>query len=57
MSAPVSTALRVGLATLRENPLRTFLSTLGVTIGVASLVTVLSLVDGMERYGTDRIRG
>ena len=57
MSAPVSTALRVGLATLRENPLRTFLSTLGVTIGVASLVAVLSLGDGMERYGTDRIRG
>jgi putative ABC transport system permease protein len=40
----------VSLATLRANPLRTFLSTLGIVIGVASLVAVLSLGDGMERY-------
>jgi putative ABC transport system permease protein len=40
----------VSLATLRANPLRTFLSTLGIVIGVASLVAVLSRGDGMERY-------
>lgn len=40
----------VSLSTLRANPLRTFLSTLGIVIGVASLVAVLSLGDGMERY-------
>ncbi|HEU4629874.1 MAG TPA: ABC transporter permease [Gemmatimonadaceae bacterium] len=51
------TALRVGLETLRSNPLRTFLSTLGVMIGVASLVAVLALGDGMEQYGLARIRG
>jgi putative ABC transport system permease protein len=56
-AAPTATALRVGLETLRSNPLRTILSTLGVMIGVASLVAVLALGDGMERYGAERIRG
>ena len=42
-------AVRVGVETLRANPLRTILSTLGVIVGVASLVAVLSLGDGMER--------
>ena len=41
-------AVRVGLDALRVNPLRTILSTLGVIIGVASLVAVLSLGDGMQ---------
>ena len=40
----------VSVSTLRANPLRTFLSTLGIVIGVASLVAVLSLGDGMEHY-------
>ena len=43
------TALRVGTDALRVNPLRTALSTVGVIIGVAALVAVLSLADGMER--------
>jgi putative ABC transport system permease protein len=55
--APSTVAVRVGLETLRANPLRTLLSTLGVVIGVASLVAVLSLGDGMERYGLEQIRG
>jgi putative ABC transport system permease protein len=45
----------VSLSTLRANPLRTFLSTLGIVIGVASLVAVLSLGDGMERYFRSQI--
>lgn len=40
----------VGLETLRSNPLRTVLSTLGIIIGVGALVSVLSLGDGMERH-------
>ena len=40
--------LRVGIDALRANPLRTVLSTLGVIIGVGSLVAVLSVGDGME---------
>ena len=45
----------VSVSTLRANPLRTFLSTLGIVIGVASLVAVLSLGDGMERYFRSQI--
>lgn len=45
----------IGLDTLRVNPLRTVLSTLGVIIGVASLVAILSLGDGMEKLGRQEI--
>jgi len=47
--APLATAISVGFETLRTNPLRTILSTLGVIIGVSALVAVLSVGDGMER--------
>ena len=49
--------LRVAASALRENPMRAALSTLGVVIGVASLVTVLALGDGMERFARDQIEG
>jgi putative ABC transport system permease protein len=48
-------AARVGFSTLRANPLRTLLSTLGVIMGVAALVSVLSLGDGMERYARAQV--
>jgi putative ABC transport system permease protein len=47
--APFATAIAVGFDTLRVNPLRTILSTLGIIIGVSALVAVLSVGDGMER--------
>lgn len=47
-SPAFSQNLRVGLDALRENPLRAVLSTLGVIIGVGSLVAVLSVGDGLE---------
>ncbi len=43
-------SFRVSVDNLAGNPLRTFLSTLGIIIGVAALVSVLSLGDGMERF-------
>ncbi len=55
MLDPLRTALRVGANALSVNPLRTALSTLGVVIGVAALVAVLSLGDGMERSARERI--
>ena len=51
------TPLRVASSSLRENPMRAALSMLGVIIGVASLVTVLALGDGMERFARDQIKG
>jgi len=46
----VTPSLRVGLASLALNPLRTALSTLGIIVGTAALVAVLALGDGVERY-------
>ena len=39
-------SIQVGLQTLRANPVRTLLSTLGIVMGAASLVGVLSAGDG-----------
>jgi putative ABC transport system permease protein len=50
-----ASSLRVGFDTLRANPLRTLLSTLGIIMGVAALVSVLSLGDGMEQYAREQI--
>jgi putative ABC transport system permease protein len=48
-------SFRVSIETLRASPLRTILSTLGIVIGVASLVAVLSLGDGMQRFASAQI--
>jgi putative ABC transport system permease protein len=45
----------VALQTLRANPLRTILSTLGVIIGVGALVSILSLADGLEAFSRAEI--
>ena len=55
MQFRVVAAARVGFDALKVNPLRTALSTLGVIIGVASLVAVLSLGDGMERMARSEV--
>lgn len=48
-------SILVGLDTLAANPLRTALSTLGIVMGSASLVAVLSLGDGLERFARSQI--
>jgi putative ABC transport system permease protein len=48
-------SIRIGIQTLRANPMRTVLSTLGVMMGAASLVAVLSLGDGAERFARDQL--
>lgn len=48
-------AVATGVGELRGNPLRTVLSTTGVVIGVGSLVAVLALGDGMERFGREQV--
>src|SRR5688500_11961312 len=47
--APLSASVRVGVAALRVNPLRTALSALGMIIGVGAMISVLSLSDGVEQ--------
>ncbi|HSA54132.1 MAG TPA: ABC transporter permease, partial [Gemmatimonadaceae bacterium] len=55
MALPLHAAAVIGLDALRANPLRAALSTLGVIIGVAALVGVLSLGDGMERTAREQL--
>jgi len=50
-----SESLRVGMQTLRANPLRTILSTLGVIMGVGSMVSVLAMGDGVEKYAREQV--
>lgn len=40
---------------IKSNWFHTLLSILGIVIGVAALVAILSLIDGMEQYGRDQI--
>lgn len=50
-----ASSIRIGLGALRANPLRTALSTLGVVIGVAALVGVLALGDGVEQFSRQQL--
>ena len=40
---------------IRANLFHTFLSVLGIVIGVGALVSILSLIDGMEEFARDQI--
>jgi len=48
-------SIAIALQNIRANPLHTFLSTLGIIIGVASLVAILALGDGLEQTGREQI--
>jgi putative ABC transport system permease protein len=57
MATSIATSsLRIALQTLRANPLRTVLSTLGIVMGVASLVAVLAIGDGVEAFARSQIQ-
>ncbi len=43
------------LENIRTNLFHTFLSVLGIVIGVAALVSILSLIDGLEKFVRDQI--
>src|SRR5690606_33050135 len=43
------------ISTIRSRFFHTVLSVLGIVIGVASLVGILSLIDGMEQYANEQI--
>ena len=48
-------ALRMALASLWANKLRTVLTLLGVVIGVASVIAVVTLVNGANRYVATKV--
>src|SRR5262245_29161138 len=45
----------IALASLRSNKLRSFLTLLGVIIGVSSVISVLSLVEGLNHFVSDQL--
>ena len=45
----------IALAALRANKLRSFLTLLGTIIGVASVIAVVSFVEGMNRFVSDKL--
>ena len=55
MSMDRKDALRMALASLWANKLRTVLTLLGVVIGVASVIAVVTLVNGANRYVVTKV--
>ena len=47
--------LSVAVQALRRNKLRSFLTLLGVIIGVATVVSVVSIISGLNRYVHDKV--
>jgi putative ABC transport system permease protein len=45
----------VALDSLRSNKLRSFLTLLGITIGISSIIAVISLIQGMDRYWKTKV--
>ncbi|MBE7200558.1 MAG: ABC transporter permease [Parafilimonas terrae] len=52
----LSQSFMMALGSLRHNPLRSFLTMLGIVIGVASVVTVLAIGNGAQTQVTRQIR-
>ncbi|MEM8568688.1 MAG: ABC transporter permease [Bacteroidota bacterium] len=55
MLKKLAIALFSAFKNIRSNFLHTFLSILGIVIGVAALVAILSLIDGLEQYANEQI--
>src|SRR3984885_12720721 len=50
-------AVKLALQSLWQNKLRTVLTLLGVVIGVASVIAVVTLVNGANTYGAGEVAG
>ena len=47
--------VRIALSSLRANKLRTLLTLLGNIVGVMSVITVVSLLDGIDLYAREKV--
>src|SRR5512141_3238575 len=52
---PFVEAARVALESLRANKLRSFLTVLGILIGVSSVVAVVAITEGLDRYIAEKV--
>ncbi|WP_167759866.1 ABC transporter permease [Massilia horti] len=50
-------SLRSALMSIRAHRLRSFLTSLGIIIGVASVITVISLIQGLSKSVSDQFEG
>jgi len=55
MLQKITNSFGLAFANIRSNLFHTFLSVLGIVIGVAALVSILSLIDGMEGLAREQI--
>jgi putative ABC transport system permease protein len=52
---PFLEAVSLALSSLRANKLRSFLTVLGILIGVSSVIAVVAITEGLDRYMSDRV--
>jgi putative ABC transport system permease protein len=52
---PFSEAIRIAFGSLRAAKLRAFLTVLGILIGVSSVIAVVAITEGLDRYIADRV--
>ncbi|HVQ28917.1 MAG TPA: ABC transporter permease [Vicinamibacteria bacterium] len=52
---PFSEAISIAVQSLRVNKLRSFLTVLGILIGVSSVIAVVAITDGLDHYMSDKV--
>jgi putative ABC transport system permease protein len=52
---PFGEAVGIALASLRAHKLRSFLTVLGILIGVSSVIAVVAVTEGLDRYIAERV--
>ena len=52
---PFAEAARIALGSLRANKLRSFLTVLGILIGVSSVIAIVAITQGLDRYMADKV--
>jgi putative ABC transport system permease protein len=52
---PFTEAIAVAFASVRAHKLRSFLTVLGVVIGVASVVAIVAITEGLDRYMSEKV--
>jgi putative ABC transport system permease protein len=48
-------AVRIAVASLRANKLRSLLTVLGILIGVSSVIAVVAITEGLDRYMSEKV--
>ena len=48
-------AVRIALASLRANKLRSLLTVLGILIGVSSVIAIVAITEGLDRYMSEKV--